>query len=203
MVPQAVLASLSPVSGMTSSSGSQVSTSTWKSRRAPVLLPERRIAQTMAAAALRKVPSTARIWRWSARRWLGGLARSRFEDLPSEMIEDRLQPGVVGQFVEVGEGALAELGDRELFLSLSGLAKILDRPEGAQRRIEEGEQIRDKDIVEEEVTIAVRVLFAKLVDEPFEGVNLFGPGDWLGPDRQIARGQDRRSRALGSLGRWS
>src|SRR5829696_7634272 len=52
--------------------------------------------------------------------------RTRLEDLPSEMIEDRLQAGVVGELVEVGEGALAELGDREEFLRLPGLAEVLD-----------------------------------------------------------------------------
>jgi hypothetical protein len=182
---------------MTSSSGSQVSTSTWKSRRAPVLPPLRRIAQATAAAALRngEDPAVERPQR------LGGGPRPRLEDFPAEMVEDRLQAGVVGQLVEVGEGALAEPGDREVFLGLSGLAEILDGPEAAQRRVEEGEEVSDEDVVEEEVPIAVRVPFPELVDEPLEGVEVLGADDRLGPEGQVARGRLGRSRAFGSFRR--
>ena len=119
------------------------------------------------------------------------------------MIEDRLQSGRVGQLVEVGEGAFAEFPDGEVFLSLSRLAEILHGPEGSQRGVEEGEEVGDKDVVEEEVAIAVGISLAELVDEPFEGTDVLGPDDLLGPDRQIAPGQLRRPREFGSFGRRS
>ena len=65
------------------------------------------------------------------------------------MIEDGLEPAWIGQFVEVGEGAFAEFWDREMFLSLASFAEILDGSQGTNRGIEECEDVRDKDIVEE------------------------------------------------------
>ena len=124
----------------------------------------------------------------------GGLGRPRFEDFAPEVIEDRLQSGRVGQLVEVGEGALAEFADGEVFLSLSRLAEILHGPEGSQRGVEKGEEVGDKDVVEEEVAIAVGISLPELVDEPFEGVDVLGPDDLLGPDRQVA--QARRLRLV-------
>jgi hypothetical protein len=134
---------------------------------------------------------------------LGGLSLPRLEDFASELIEDWLQPGGVGQLVEVGEGTFAEFRDREMFLGLSGLAEILKGSQGPQRGIEEGEEVGDKDIVEEKVAISVGTLFPELVDKPFEGMNVLGPEDLLGPDGQVALGQVRRARAFGSLRRSS
>jgi hypothetical protein len=56
--------------------------------------------------------------------------------------------------------------------------------------------------VSEKLAISVRILLVELVDETFEGTNMLGPKNLLGPDGQIAFGQHRRSRELGSLGRW-
>ncbi len=89
-----------------------------------------------------------------------------------------------------------------MLLSLSGLAEILDGPEGPQRGVEKGQEIGDDDIVEEKFAVSVGVLFAELVDEPFEGADVFGPDDWLGSDWPIARGPLHRSQAFGALGRW-
>jgi len=133
----------------------------------------------------------------------GGLGRPRHQDLASEMVEDRLQPGGVGQLVEVGEGTFTELPDGEMFLSLSGLAEIFDGSECSQRGVEESEEVGDEDVVEEQVAISVRVLFAESVDEALEGVNVVGAEDPLGPDGQITPCQLRRPRELGSLGGWN
>src|SRR5260221_7965288 len=119
------------------------------------------------------------------------------------MIKDRQQPGGIGQLVEVGQGTFTEFLDGEIFLSLSGLTEILNGSQGSQRGVEKGEEVGDKDIVEEKVAISVRVLITELVDEPFQGVNRLGAEDAIGPDGQITLGQLRRARALGSLGRWS
>jgi hypothetical protein len=66
--------------------------------------------------------------------------------------------------------------------------------------LKKGEEVGDKDIVEEKVAIPVGIVFTELVDEPFEGLNLLGPDDPLGPDGQIAQGQFRRPLPLGSNG---
>ncbi len=116
------------------------------------------------------------------------------------MIEDRLQSGRVGQLVEVGEGAFAEFPDGKVFLSLSRLAEILHGSEGSQRGVEKGKEVGDKDIVEEKVAIAVGILFPQLVDEPFEGVDVLGPDDLLGPDRQT---RQLRLESLAISGRCS
>ena len=96
-----------------------------------------------------------------------------------------------------------------MFLSLPGLAEILHGSEGSQRGVEKGEEVGDKDIVEEEVAISVGRLFTELVDEPFQGVNMLGPDDRLGPDRQVRQARQlrrdsvtpspRSSRSWGSL----
>ena len=104
--------------------------------------------------------------------------------------------------IEIGKGALAEPADGEMLLGLSRLAEILEGSQGPQRGVEEGEEVGDEDVVEEELAIPVRILLVELIDETSEGTNMLGPKDLLGPDRQIAFGQDRRSRELGSLGRW-
>ena len=62
--------------------------------------------------------------------------------------------------VEIGERAFTEFRDREMFLGLSGLTEILDGPQGPQRGIEEGEEIRDKDVIKEQGEIAVGLLIA-------------------------------------------
>ena len=133
---------------------------------------------------------------------LGGLGRPRFEDFTPEMIEDRLQSGGVGQLVEVGEGAFTELPDGEMFLSLPRLAEILDGPEGPQRGVEEGQEVGDKDVIEEEFSVAVGRLLAKPFDEPFQRADVFGPDDLFGPDRQVAQPRLLRPDVFGSLGRW-
>jgi hypothetical protein len=133
----------------------------------------------------------------------GGLSLPRFEDFASELIEDRLQPGRVGQLVEVGQGTFTEFPDGEMFLGLSRPAEILNGSEGSQRGIEESEKVGDKDIVEEKVAISMGTLFTKLVDEPFEGLHVLGPEDPLGPDGQVAIGQLHRAHAFGSFRRWS
>ena len=103
--------------------------------------------------------------------------------------------------VEVGEGALAEFFDREMFLSLPGLAEILDGPQRPQGGVEEGEEVGDEDVVEEEATIPVWRLLAELVDEAFEGANLLGPEDAIGPDGQVAPDPLLRPGKFGSRGR--
>ena len=115
---------------------------------------------------------------------IGGLGtfRSRLEDFAPQMIEDRLQPGRVGEFVEVGKGAPAELADGQVLLSLPGLAEILDGPQGPQAGVEEGQERGDKDIIEEEITIAVRILFAELLDEPLDRADVLGADNLLWPD---------------------
>ncbi len=90
-----------------------------------------------------------------------------------------------------------------MFLGLSGLAEIFDGPECSQRGVEEGQEVGDEDVVEEQVAIAVGILFAESVDEALEGVDVVGPEDPLGPDGQLTRGPLRRPRELGSLGRWN
>ena len=135
----------------------------------------------------------------------GGLppSRSRLEDFTPEVIEDRLQPGRVGQLVEVGKGALAEFADGQMLLSLPGLTEILDGPQGPQRGIEEGQKRGDEDVVQKEVAIAVGFLFAELFDEPLNGANVLGPDDLLGPDGQIAQTRHLRPDALGMLRGWN
>jgi len=167
------------------------------------LRPERRIAQATEEAALRKGAVDGEDLAVERDQRLGGLSRPRFEDFTSEVIEDRLQAGVVGQLIEVGESTFTEFSDGEMFLSLSGLTEILDGSECSQRRIEEGEEVGDKDVVEEKVAISVWFLFTELVDNPFEGVNVLGSKDPLGPDGQIPLCQLRRPREFGSLGRWN
>jgi hypothetical protein len=137
------------------------------------------------------------------RQRLGGLGLPRFEDFSPEVIEDRLQSGRVGPLVEVGEGALAEFPDGEVFLSLSSLAEIHHGPEGSQRGVEEGQEVGDEDVVEEEVAIAVGISLSESVDEPFERVDVLGPDDLLGPDRQVTPARQLRPESLGPSRRWS
>ena len=118
------------------------------------------------------------------------------------MIEDRLQSSWVGQLVEVGEGTFTEFPHGEMISSLSSLTEILNGSQGSQGGVKEGEEVSNKDIIEEELAISVRILFAELADEPFEGTNMLGPEDRLGPDGQITPDELRRARELGSFGRW-
>jgi hypothetical protein len=136
------------------------------------------------------------------RQRLCGLGLPRFEDFSPQVIEDRLQSGRVGQLVEVGEGAFAEFADSEVFLSLSRLAEILHGPEGSQRGVEKGEEVGDKDVVEEEVAIAVGISLPQLADEPFQGVDVLGPDDLLGPDRQVTQARQLRLVAVTPSRRW-
>ena len=69
-----------------------------------------------------------------------------------------------------------------MLLGLPGPAEIFDGPECSQRGVEEGEEVGDEDVVEEQAAIPVGVLLAELVDEAFEGVDVLGPEDPLGPD---------------------
>ena len=128
----------------------------------------------------------------------GGLSRPRFQNLVPEMVEDRLQQRGVGLLVEVGEGAFAKFLDAQVLLGLTRLAEIFERSERSQRGVEEGEEIGDKDVVEEEFAVAVGVLIVELVDDPFERADVLGPDDLLGPDGQFAPGPLLRPRAFRS-----
>ena len=123
---------------------------------------------------------------------VGGFSGSGLEDFTSEMVEDRLQPGGVGQFVEVGEGAFAKFGDGEVFLGLPGLTEVFNGTEAAKRRVVECQQRGDEDIVEKECAIAMGVSVAEVVDQVLERADVFAAEDRFGPNGQRS--------GLGSLG---
>ena len=110
-----------------------------------VALVAGRTAQATSAAAGRKVPSTARICLCRRDRSFGSRPRppcGRVRDRSA--CEDRLEPLWVGDLLEVGERAAADFRDREVLLGLLGLAEILDGAEGADRGVEEGQEIGDE-----------------------------------------------------------
>jgi hypothetical protein len=73
-------------------------------------------------------------------------------------------PAGVGELVEVGERAFAEFGDREMFLSLLGLTEVFQGTQSSDRGIEEYEKISNEDIIKKEITIAMSIGLAKLLN---------------------------------------
>ena len=90
-----------------------------------------------------------------------------------------------------------------MFLSLPRLAEILEGSESSQRGIEKGEEVGDKDVVEEKRAVAVGVFSAQLCDEAFEGVEMLGTEDFLRPDGELTPRRFHRTGAFRPLGRWN
>src|SRR5260370_42142447 len=86
-----------------------------------------------------------------------------------------------------------------MFLSLPGLAEVLDGPKAAQRGVEERQERSDEDIIEEQVAVAVRVGVAELLDQSLQRAEVRAADDRFGPKREQSR---RGLGALRTLRRW-
>jgi hypothetical protein len=72
-------------------------------------------------------------------------------------------------------------------LSLPRLAEIFERSQGPKRGIEESQEVRGKNVIQEEIAIAMSILLAKFHNQSTESFDVFSTDDLLRPDRQFAR----------------
>ena len=102
--------------------------------------------------------------------------------LATQGLNDRNQPLRIDQPVEIRERALADLVHRDELLCLLCLAKVFDRPQRANRRIVECQQIGHENIVQEQPAVSVRVLVVQLLQLLFKQPHILRSDQLLGPD---------------------
>ena len=97
--------------------------------------------------------------------------------------ENGLQSRGVNELIKVRESALTNLRGGKMFLSLLRLTEVFDRSQGTNRRVEECDQVDDKDIVQKQVLVAMVRFTSQVLNMLFQQRNQARPLDRLGPDR--------------------